>query len=88
MALDTRLEIEDSFDEKPSRVDGYAERLIIADMVKEAKTKKLNETMDKYHRRHSRFQMLLMTMVAGGIYYLYEIGCWEMIKDFFISMSQ
>jgi hypothetical protein len=89
MALDTNLELNDEdVGEQPSRVDGFAERLILANDMKEAKIKRLNEEMEQYHKRHANFQFILFIMVIGGIYYLYKIGCWEMIRDFFISMSQ
>jgi len=87
MALDKEFKVEDGFCDKPSRVDGFAERLIISNIQNEAKTKRLNDEIDSYQRRHARFQMLLMALIAGGIYYLYTIGCWEMVKDFFVSMS-
>lgn len=74
--------------DKPSRVDGYAERLILAKDAQDAKQRAIEQMMEKYHTRHARFQLVLFLMVIGGVWYLIKIGCWEMIRDFFVSMSQ
>lgn len=87
MAIDKELDVNDNY-EQLSRVDGHAERLIMAKYIEDAKRKKIEENMDKYYTRHAYFQFILFVMVLGGIYFLYKIGCWEMIKDFFIKMSQ
>lgn len=87
MAIDEELNIQADF-EPVSKVDGYAERLIMAKYAEEAKRKKIEENMDKYYRKHAYFQLTLFVMVLGGIYFLYHIGCWQMIKDLFVAMSQ
>jgi hypothetical protein len=87
MALDKELNIVDDY-ELPSKVDGYAERIILNNDAREAKNKKIEENMEKYHRRHAYFQIFLFALVIGGMVFLYKTGCFGMIKDFFESMSQ
>jgi len=83
------LELADDLDEpRPSRVDGYTERLILAKDAQDAKQRKLERDMERYHYYHAQFQLALFLLVIGGVCYLYKIGCWEMIRDFFISMSK
>jgi len=88
MALDSEFEISDDIGEKPIRVDGFAERTILANYAREAKSKELNEKMEQYHKRQANLHLLFIFLVFVGTYLLYRNGYWQVVKDFFVSMSQ
>lgn len=79
---------EDELGERPSKVDGYAERLILAKAVQEAKQKHLEELIEQGERRKARFRLLVYLLIGLGLYYLHTIGAEGYIKEFFIKMSQ
>jgi len=90
MSIDQDLVIpdEENCGPMPSRVDIYAERLILAEEIKKAKQKHLEELIEQGERRKARFRLLVYLMLGLGVYYLHTINAWKYIQEFFVRMSQ
>jgi hypothetical protein len=88
MAIDIELEISGDIGEKPRRIDSHTEQLILAEYAKKAKDKKLKETIERNHARQTYLHLLFFSLSVIIVLLIYKNGYWEVIKDFFISMSQ
>jgi hypothetical protein len=88
MATDFELEISDDIGEKPLQIDAHTEQLILAEYAKKAKSKKLKETIERNYTRQTYLHLFFFLLSVIIVLLIYKNGYWEVIKDFFISMSQ
>lgn len=54
--------------EKPSRVDGRAEKLIMADYARKAHEEKVCAELDRMHRRQTIKQFIVFILLLVGIW--------------------
>lgn len=88
MAIDTELDIGGDIGERPRRIDSHTEQLILVEYMKKAKDKKFKETIEQNHARQTYLHLFFFLLSVIIVYLIYKNGYWEVIKDFFISVSQ
>jgi hypothetical protein len=86
----TDLELQE--DEHAPRIDGLVERKVLAVYEREARDRYLQQQMDRYRRRQTLREMVLVVLVLAAFYLIVrtwvlpdtvkqmESACWSMLR--------